>query len=508
MASPIVEPLVTTPKPSANVSRLIAGRRLRIAKLVWWLCLMLVIVMTLAALPLNASLLRQPCDGSGCNSQQHLTLAQVETLAQAGISLDTLVTLLVVVSLIPTLAYLGIAVLLFQRMANDKVAYLTSLGLMLYGGVSYSDFVQQLAVSEPVWVIPFLILSYAGTLLMVAFFYFFPTGIFMPRWLRWLFAVWIVEEALDTVSVPPLNLQLLPELVINASIVLIVSSALLAQIYRFARISTPAERQQTKWVLLGVSIALGTLLLLGNLSLAGWITSDNILISLAINYVLAVTISALPLSMGIALLRSHLWNVDLIINRTIVYGTLTAILAGVLSVTSDLSKNFFLAITGKSSDLAPMLATLVVVATFDPLRKGLQRFVDQHFKYATRSYGEFGEEIEKFLALNDPEELAYRFLRESIETFDASGGAVYLGQGAQLRLVKTQGDWSGHAELAVPLEYVGSNVGLIALGARKNGEAYVSADRTNLQQMGELVAHAIRLAPVAVELGERNASHR
>src|SRR5581483_5445007 len=97
MASPIVEPILTTTKPATNDSRLFAGRRLRAAKIVWWLCLALVIVMTLVALPLNASLIRQPCTDDQCSSQQ-LSLEQAQTLTAAGISLGTWAVFLVLVN--------------------------------------------------------------------------------------------------------------------------------------------------------------------------------------------------------------------------------------------------------------------------------------------------------------------------------------------------------------------------------------------------------------------------
>src|SRR5581483_9505430 len=241
----------------------------------------------------------------------------------------------------------------------------------------------------------------------------------------------------------------------------------------------------------GVTIALGTLLIFALVFFARALDFTNVFIALIATAMLSLTISLIPISIGIAILRSHLWDIDLIINRTLVYGALTAILAGILAVSSDLSKRFFLAVTGESSELAPIVATLIVVAAFEPLKKRLQEFVDRHFKYATGSFGAFGEELKTFLELNDPDELARRFLKESLEAFGAGSGAIYLGRGTQHRLVKSIGAWDGHAQLAVPLEHAGVNVGLIALGARNNGIAYDADDRANLAQTGDLVAHAI-----------------
>ncbi len=167
----------------------------------------------------------------------------------------------------------------------------------------------------------------------------------------------------------------------------------------------------------------------------------------------------IPISIGIAILRSRLWDIDLILNRTLVYG--------VLAVSSDLTKRFFLAVTGESTELAPIVATLVVVALFEPLKCRGETFVDRHFKYATGTFGAFGDELSKFVTLNDPEAPSTQFLQEAVGSLGAENGAVYLGAGSHLHLVQSVGKWDGHAEIAVPLESAGTGVGLIALGAYK-----------------------------------------
>ena len=73
-----------------------------------------------------------------------------------------------------------------------------------------------------------------------------------------------------------------------------------------------------------------------------------------------------PLSTGVAVLRYRLWDIDLIINRTLVYGSLTAILGGLFSASTTLSQRVFVALTGEKSDAAFALTTLVVVSLFTP----------------------------------------------------------------------------------------------------------------------------------------------
>jgi hypothetical protein len=96
----------------------------------------------------------------------------------------------------------------------------------------------------------------------------------------------------------------------------LIASVFPLQFYQYRRVSTPLQRQQTKWVVFGLSLALGGFLL----TLIG-ITHFSHLI---VGPLLTVFLLFIPLSLGMAIFRSHLWDIDIIINRTLVYVTLTA----------------------------------------------------------------------------------------------------------------------------------------------------------------------------------------
>lgn len=85
-------------------------------------------------------------------------------------------------------------------------------------------------------------------------------------------------------------------------------------------------------------------------------------------------------AIGIAILRYRLYEIDVIINRTIVYGALSAILAGVYTASITLSQRVFVAVTGERSDAAIVLTTLIVASTFTPLKLRLQAVVDRRAK--------------------------------------------------------------------------------------------------------------------------------
>jgi hypothetical protein len=130
-----------------------------------------------------------------------------------------------------------------------------------------------------------------------------------------------------------------------------------------------AERQQLKWFVYTVSLLvvgfLAALLGFGQHSVA-W----NIGIA-AFNF--------LPIAAGIAILRYRLYDIDVVINRTLVYGVLTAALALVYVGSIVLLQGLFRALTGETSQLAVVASTLAIAALFVPLRQRVQAFIDRRF---------------------------------------------------------------------------------------------------------------------------------
>jgi hypothetical protein len=100
-----------------------------------------------------------------------------------------------------------------------------------------------------------------------------------------------------------------------------------------------------------------------------------------------LSLMLIPLSIGVAVLRSHLFDIDVVINRTLVYGSLTATLVALYFVGIVVLQRLFVALTGEKSTLAVVASTLVIAALFTPLRRRIQSFIDRRFyrrKYDAR----------------------------------------------------------------------------------------------------------------------------
>jgi len=130
------------------------------------------------------------------------------------------------------------------------------------------------------------------------------------------------------------------------------------------------ERLQIKWLAYGGAVVVGTIFVSGGISV--W--SETLSIA-----AISLGLLGLPLFTGIAIARHRLYDIDLIINRTLVYGSLTVLLAatyvgGVVGL-----QYVFRALTGQGSTLAVVASTLVIAALFNPLRRRVQGFVDRRF---------------------------------------------------------------------------------------------------------------------------------
>jgi hypothetical protein len=100
-----------------------------------------------------------------------------------------------------------------------------------------------------------------------------------------------------------------------------------------------------------------------------------------------IGLAGIPIAMGIAVTRYRLYEIDLIINRTLVYGSLTAMLVALYFVGIVLLQRVFVLLTGEQSTLAVVASTLLIAALFTPLRRRIQGFIDRRFyrrKYDTR----------------------------------------------------------------------------------------------------------------------------
>jgi hypothetical protein len=296
-----------------------------------------------------------------------------------------------------TLVFTAIAAIIVARRSADRMALFAAYMLLLFGGAAAFGTMTALPRQNTFWWAPVNLVGIAGQVAFFVFFCIFPSGHFVPYWMRW---VAVFEAAFQAVVVVPL-----PQIqgLVNTPVLFLTFLAVLicAQVYRYRRVSTQPERQQTKWVVLGFVVGIGVfgaLLVYGNLAL-GPGARDKPSGTLVANTIFTALICLIPVSIGFAILRFRLWDIDLIINRALVYGSLTALLAAVYFACVLGAQAVIQALTGARTLPAYVIvaSTLLIAALFTPLRLRIQGTIDQRFyrrKYdAVRTLAAFGASL-------------------------------------------------------------------------------------------------------------------
>jgi hypothetical protein len=210
---------------------------------------------------------------------------------------------------------------------------------------------------------------------------------------------------------------------------------------------------------------------------------------------LAYAAFAVPLAIAIAILRYRLYDIDLIINRSLVYGSLTAILYAVYVAVTTFLQRLVISVSGQKSDAAYVLAAFVVAGAFNPLREWLQRVVNRRLGRATSSAAldQFSAKVDAVVSVIDVHEVACQLVDQSVVAFDAIGAALYLSHGASDPFYSC-GRLVGEAVVEVNLRHGGMQLGRLVLGNRRGGVAYTQRDRDSLQRSADAVGRALALA--------------
>jgi hypothetical protein len=365
------------------MSTILRGRWLTIARVAWTTVTLLAVTLFSVSLPALYNAYRTLYGGD-----EHSVLRA--NLAQLGLSVDIYASYLLALGVVVAVACFALAVIIFYRKSNDLMALFTAMMLILLGATIWGT-ADILATIHPT-------LGFLGNMLWVLslaslflFLYLFPDGQFVPRWTFWLAIVLVtVMVPIALFPGPPFDMKKWSPLAFALFLLCWVLPGVIAQVYRYRHVSGPMQRQQTKWVVFGLTAALtglvGVIILLAIVpSLQpGSVAADFIGATATAGLVLLI-----PLSLTIAMLWHHLYDIDILINRTLVYGVLTAMLAVVYFGGVATTQATFHTLTGQQEQpqLAIVVSTLVIAALFMPLRRRIQSFIDRRFyrrKYDAR----------------------------------------------------------------------------------------------------------------------------
>lgn len=356
---------------------ILRGGVLRVAQLGWLAVTLLVIGLHFLGLP---ALYRQlshvcPVPDVTCEELSQPSSSQAAELAAAGVSLEEFAAFLTSVELIMLAIWIGTGVVIFLLRSNDWMALIVSLMLIVFSSATFiSGSLSAAALAYPALSFAVAALAILGELLITAFFLLFPNGRLVPRWLWWLIPFRGLTATLD--YVPAFTRSPASEYLSTLFLLPAVILMLGVQVYRYRTLSTQRERYQTRWVLFGVVTGLGAFVAIVVLAMVTgfWQSVWAILAWTTMN----VIATLIPITFAIAILRSNLWDIDIVIRRTTVYAILTALLAAVYFGSVIVLQRLLAPLTGESTP-AIVLSTLLIAALFLPLRRRIQDMIDRRF---------------------------------------------------------------------------------------------------------------------------------
>lgn len=325
-------------QPSTVASR---NKWFVLAHYLWFVCVMAVVIILLGALPTYythyAQAVRSDPFSLGSFKLPFQALVQISNLTNSFISI-------------------ALAILLYWRKPNDRMALYASFFFLITAVVwSYPlDYFLAAYFGMPSTYEIWATVSIPLTILLPCI---FPDGRFVPRWTRWVFLVSI-----------PASLSIFAGgewfSIANDLTYPLFFLVMYAQVYRYRRVSSYAERQQTKWVVFSFVVSMAL----------------SVIASLIYKKPSAPLINILPLALTIAILRSHLWDIDILIRRTLQYSMLTGLLSLIYFSGVVILQAVFRAPTGETNfPLITIFSTLLIAALFNPLRRRIQDFLDGRF---------------------------------------------------------------------------------------------------------------------------------
>ena len=476
----------------------------RAVRIAWVTLALLYVGLFVAAIPFRyarIASLTTTALGQGQWSSATTTLTPAilrDALPALGLTPGQLAAYRVALECVRAAGFCAVGVVIFWRKSTEWMALFVSLLLVTFGvasGVVWQD----LAAAQPVLAGLLDVLAAPVWPAFVILFYLFPDGRFVPRWTVGIAGCLLALVPIEAVDRLPTSVAIIVSL-IGFGV------AVFAQIYRYHRVSDLLQRQQTRWLMFAVSVLLGALIIvfvvLPALFPTPRVPASALLWELAGAAGKELFYLLIPVSIGIAILRYRLWDIDLLINRTLVYGALTGCVVGLyVLVIGSLSALF----QARGNLLASLLATGLVAVLFHPLRARIQHAVNR-LMYGERDdpyavISRLGQRLEGTIT---PSAVLPTIVQTVREALKLPYVAIALKRGDLFPLAAAAGTPVKDI-LRLPLVYQNELVGQLMLGTRSPGEPFSPADRRLLDDLARqagTAAHAVLLHDQTVRLSD------
>ena len=490
---------------------------------IYWLGLARIIWVLIAALSISLFILgtivqydwaRAPCTEASLEDQPNCRLME-NTLRQFGWTWDDLANFYVPIATIASLPWILIGCLVFWRKSENSLALFFSLVLVMVGSLIVNPyFFDGLLQAFPALHVLVVLLAFLSILAAEIFLYLFPDGNFVPRWTRWFLILWIAHTIYIFISefllAPSTNL-LWSRSIDQIFTILMIVVAIYAMIFRYQYQAESVQRQQIKWV--AVALIIVSTFRIGLAIPLSFSRPDIVELFITMVYLPFYYLSVLVagVCIGISISRYRLWNIDFLLNRTLVYSLLTAIIVGIYVIVVGILGT---TIQGRSNFLISILATGLVAVLVQPLRDRLQRGVNR-MMYGERDdpvtvLSRLGQRLEGTLA---PDAVLPSLVETVAQTLKLPYVAIVtVTDGRHESQPTADSSSKGISSPAIaygnpqpdairfPLIYQSERIGYLRVGPRAHGEALTSMDRHLLENIAHQAAMAVHAVSLTADL--------
>ena len=310
------------------------------------------------------------------------SLAALRELGMGSVFYSAYQTTLVVVMAI---AFAIAGVIIYWYKSDEWLALLVAFTLIGQGANAFGPLQRMAAIPEFEIPVRFVIAMVLMGLPLSC--YLFPDGKIQKRWMLYVAGFWFIWLMISvfwhSFPINIFNRGGNATLLYLFSLLAVLSTGIYAQVYRYRTTDSPVKREQLKWIVFGV--AMGILTGVGtNLFTAFFELTHPSAATLLVTDMLTQTVSVIaqfmvPFAVVFSILKYRLYDIELVINRSIIYGLLTLILAVVFGVILYGLQTAYTAITHRNNPptIAIVISTIVVSSIFQPTRQGLRRFVNR-----------------------------------------------------------------------------------------------------------------------------------
>lgn len=361
---------------SSPTGTMLTGRRLALARLAWLVTAGLFVLMMMLIVPRDPpSLLFDPL------------IEDSYQLLAALMNYRSYLRYILFLRLLVAGAFFLIAAYIFWRRSEDWVALVTSFAMLCWPYiVLFGGFIYSLNFPPPwnFW------LDIADGLVMVLGFlsiplllFLFPDGHIEPKRLakpvKGFFILLLIAVLIPQNE--PSQFSEFAWMIVLFCFVLFIGLGIFGQVYRYFRISTPLQRQQTRWIVFSLvaNLLWGIFIVIRPFGIGGLRFTAASIYGLFELHATLLIVLLIPISLANSVLRHHLYDIDLIIRRTLIYSLLSLVLVTIYAGSIFVFQRLLAGLIGRETPLVVVTSTLLVAGLFSPLRSSIQTGIDRRF---------------------------------------------------------------------------------------------------------------------------------